>query len=286
MSIDWIDYENSSFNDGKYNQSFVPIKFPGYLNNEDHPFTYCHALTYSDNGEISYNWSRSDSPDLFKKNLLTASSDWRYRTQQVVYKKNKSGYRTYEWENIDWKNSIVIIGCSNTYGVGLDETETISYKLEHLTGRMVVNLGYPSGSNDLILQNSVSLLEKFPIPYALVFNWTTTDRFRYFYRQGYHDLGPWNNADLHQNNVNLHKLYTLSVYDEYNLLVKNYNIGKTAKVLWQDKTKYITLSYFGQAAHYMRADKFFEIDNGARDMIHPGHENSQQVAEYIFNRLK
>jgi hypothetical protein len=286
MISNWRDFENYSFDDGKHISKYVPIKFPGYINNKEHPFLYCHALTHILEGKVSNKWCRSDGPAEFKQNLLKNDSNWKYRNQEITYKKNKSGYRTYEWDEIDWKNAIVLLGCSNTYGVGLDESETTASLLETLTQRQVINLGYPSGSNDLILQNSINLYEKFGAPYGVVINWTTIDRFTYYARDNYHDLGPWKTKFAFNNVLDLDEHYKLSVIDEHNLQVKNYYISKAANSIWKDKTKYITLSYFDLTAHYMRADKFFEIDNGARDMLHPGYGSSQQVAEYIFNRLK
>jgi hypothetical protein len=56
--------------------------------------------------------------------------------------------------------------------------------------------------------------------------------------------------------------------------------------MFAGRTKYITISYFDYVAHYTRADRFFKITNTARDLIHPGYENSLEVAEYLKCKLQ
>jgi hypothetical protein len=289
----WSDYSKHHFNDNKFVLKKVwakehPVDFPGYIENADHPFTYCNSLTHLVKGKPSDNWSGTDSPELYLNNLKTAPLDWRYRSKKITYKVNSSGYRTREWKDINWKESIVILGCSNTFGIGLDEDETISYMLESKINRPVINLGYPSGSNELILNNSVALFENFGAPYGVVINWSTPDRMRYFFKDGYLDLGPWNHDtyDSFQDGVDIDKLYKLSTLDENNVISKNYYISRTANSIWSGRTKYVTFSYFGISAHYSRADEFFTIDNGARDMLHPGHKNSEEVANFLYEKLK
>lgn len=281
----WIDFENQTFEDNKFSETPPPISFAGYLNNKDHPFTYCPSLTHNINGVISNKFSLSDGPIEFEKNLKVMPEDWHYRNKKIVYNVNSSGYRTYEWKNIDWKSSIVIFGCSNTFGTGLAEDETISHCLENLTNRQVINLGFPSGSNELIIQNSTSLIENFDTPYAVVINWSTPDRFRHFTRQKYIDVGPWN-IDRNKNTPDyIHELFKYHILDEFNLQARNFYLGRIASAIWKNRCKYISFSYFGISAHYTRADAFFEIDNKARDCIHPGVDNSREVAEYILKRL-
>ena len=61
--------------------------------------------------------------------------------------------------------------------------------------------------------------------------------------------------------------------------------GSTSKKLFSG-SKYSKISFFGLTAHYTRSEKWFEIDNGARDMLHPGEGNSIEVAKYLSERFK
>lgn len=277
----WNIKSRMTLDDGKHNSAFSPVWFPPYIENPERPFTFCDI--YSDP-----KWSTTDNKESFLKNLKVMPDDWRYRTKEIEYKVNSNGYRTYEWDQINWKEAIVLLGCSCTYGIGLAEDETISYYLQQLTGRQVVNLGFPGGSNDLILQNSTALLEYFGAPYSVVINWTCTDRFRYFFKDGYHDAGSWlaNSPPISLEGVNISNLWKSIYRDRTNELVMAYHIGKTAKWIWHNKTHYRTVSYFDLSAHYLRADKFFEIDNKARDRLHPGYENAKAVATYLASTLQ
>jgi hypothetical protein len=287
----WTKWARDKLNDGQYNTPYSSKPFPGYLVSDQHPFGEINSLTHcNEDGSISVNFSLGDSPELLKKTLETAPPDWHYRNKKVVYTVNKSGYRTREWGNIDWKNSIVLFGCSNTFGTGLSDDETISYYLEELAGRPVVNLGYPSGSNELILNNCAIMLEKFGAPYAVTINWSCIDRLRYYNEQGPIDLGLWNSNFVENDSTpdTIVEYWKYSVMDETNLLTKNYYISKVAKMLFLGRSKYSTVSSFELSAHYMRADTFVEINkkNKARDMIHPGAEDSLKIAQFFYDRIK
>jgi hypothetical protein len=262
-----------------------PILWPEYIENPLHPFTFCSSLTIKVNNEISNNFSGSDDYENFLNNLRKQPFDWHYRTKQIVYNVNNSGYRTREWDDIDWKESIILLGDSCTFGIGLAEDETISHFLSKLTGRNVVNLGFPAGSNQLIVNNLATLINKFPIPYGIVVNWSTTDRLRIYAKHGYYEIGPWDQKNTDIEGIQTTELYKNLFINEYNTMGMNYYIGSIAKALAKDRTRYISISYFPDSAHYTRSEKFFRIDNQARDLIHPGRNNSLEVAEYIKNRL-
>ena len=284
--------------DGKYNADLVlpkysgtgdywPPLFPGYIDHVEHPFTYSSSL-HLDNGAPNKNWSIGESLESFEEAKKKAPADWKYLTKKVEYNVNRSGYRTKEWEEIDWKESVVIFGDSCTFGSGLAEDETISAVLEQKIGRPVINMGSPGCSNHQIVNNCSTLIEKFDIPYAVIINWSTSDRFRYYFKNGYHDVGPWDSDNKGEpiDGVDISKLWLSTYMDRYNELCTTYYLSKIASALWKGRTKYITISYFDYIAHYTRADMFFKIKNTARDLVHPGYENSLEVAEYLKCKLQ
>lgn len=295
---DWQRSIKNRLNDNKYNSELVPPKFsgtgdfwpplfPGYIDNSEHPFTFSRSLHFQINTPPSNKWCIGETPEQFEENKKKMPPDWRYATKRVHYNVNKSGFRTKEWANIDWKNSIVILGDSCTFGVGLAEDETISHILEKSIGRPVINLGIPGCSNHQILNNCATIINKFDIPYGIVINWSTSDRFRYYFKNGYHDVGPWDSDGNGQpiDGVTISKLWGMTYFDRYNEMCSSYYISKAAEAMWKGRTKYITISYFDYIAHYMRADAYFKIKNTARDLAHPGYENSLEVAEYLKCKL-
>lgn len=227
--------------------------------------------------ERSNRFSLGDSPEEFEKNLKNNSKDWHYRTKEIFYNVNSNGYRTDEWNNIDWKNSVVIFGCSCTAGIGVAEDETISYYLSKILNRPVINMGVPSTSMQFSLINSAILSEKFPTPYAVVHNWTTIDRTLIFKKSEVCNVGPWD-ADL----KNL--FYEAWLQDAYNPILNSKFIGSIAKNMWKDRCRYYSISYFEETAHFTESD-WVEIDNQARDCIHPGRGSNFEMARKIAENI-
>lgn len=291
---DWASESRDHIHDGQYNfeyvkwpaRQFSQIPIPGYIENKKYPFTHVNSLTHGSNS-----YSGMDGPNELQANLKVMPPDWKYRTKRIKYIVNSSGYRTKEWDEIDWTNSIVLLGCSCTFGVGLAEDETISHYIQERTGKYVVNLGVPSGSNELIVNNCAALIKNFPMPYGVVINWSTTDRFRYYSPNSYSDLGPWtgnSKPGITQDNgyVDLKDYWEKTFVDPGNELAKNYYWASYTDAMFQGRTKYSKISFFGLTAHYTRSDKFFTIDNKARDCVHPGEGNSIEIADFIYNKFK
>lgn len=281
----WTDHQFNSLSDGKHNWENPEAPFPGYIANAEHPFTICNALGYEVNGVLSNEWSGTDGPKDFENNLISAPLDWKYRTKKVFYNVNSSKYRTHEWKDINWKDSIVLLGCSNTFGIGLAEDETYAYLLEKITGRQVVNLGFPSGSPDIMLNNASAVIEKFGSPYAVIVNWPPLDRMRYYTNKQYHELGVWTSEQDIADNVNLFSLWSTMFFNETNLLSRSYYISQAIRSMFLGRSRYFSFSYFEYSAHYTRSDAFFALNPTARDMLHPGFENSLEVAHHIYFKI-
>lgn len=280
-----LNYSSKEYlDDGKYNSINPKTKFPNYICNNDHPFLTIHYE--STTGSNIIEWMHTDSKDLYLSNLKTMPFNWRYRTKKVEYHLNSSGYRTHEWNKIDWKNAIVLLGCSNTFGIGLDEEETYATMLEHDTGRQVVNLGIPAGSTAAILANCSTLVSRYGIPYAVIINWPPLTRLRYYTQHTFYEVGHWTNEGNKANNADLFSIYFNMFADDTNTLVYNYYISQAASAMFNDRTKYITFSYIEESAHYMRADTYIQMYQTAREGIHPGVETSQETTKYLLSRLK
>ena len=262
--------------DGKYHAMSGVDPFPDYILDKRHPFN-----VYPGVGSTR-EWDASDSHDRYLQNLKSAPTDWKYRTKKILYSVNSSGYRTYEWDKIDWQNAIVLLGCSNTFGVGLADDETISYLLEKETGRQVVNLGFPAGSPDRMLNNSSTLIDLFGAPYAVIINWPPLTRMCYYDLHEVHNLGSWTD----KSNKKMFAAWSTMFQDETNMLTRGYYVSKAIRSMFTNRSKYVTISYDQHSAHYARADNYFKLIPTARDLIHAGYENSIEVSQYINEKLK
>jgi hypothetical protein len=252
------------------NDNFI---FPKYLKNKEHPFhVRIHPTDYE-------NFCGYDSEERFKENLKIMPLDWKYRTKEVKYRYNSSGYRTYEWKDIDWKNAIVVLGCSIVFGVGLAEDETMCHQIEKMTGRQTINLGYGGGSNDIIVSNCASLINTFGAPYAVVIGWTSPDRFTFYNKIHHIDVGKWFNQIR-----NVKKMYDLNVDNEYHLMIKSHYMKEYIKALFLNRTKFIDFTFFKSISLANEAI-FFETNSLARDLAHPSQENNYEVAQYLLNLI-
>lgn len=259
--------------------------YPEYLNDTKFPLLPLHAVSHMIPGTThpDIRWSLGDNEILFEKNKKRLGKTWHYSTKQVTYIVNKNGYRAPEWDTIDWKNSVVILGCSMIFGTGVAEDETLSYYLENLLNRPVINLGYPSASNECIFNNSISVFKKFGSPAAVITAWAPLDRFLFFSKQQY-NLGLWTDKEK-IDGVNLRELYEYVNLNQINSQVRSYYIEKANRLFWEDKTIYFSMSYFKEVAHYMKLNKWLQHDNAARDCVHPGKDTNYHTARYIKKLL-
>lgn len=283
-------------------------KFPEYkrqiLDSPEHPFQKCKSLSHRDkNGKINNKFSGTDTEETFKKNLLKTSDKWKYKTKEVIYNVNDDGYRTYQWSDInDWSESIVLFGCSCTFGIGLAEDETISYNLEKMTGRRVINLGVPGGSNYVIANNCASLINYFGTPYAAVFNWTDHNRMRYYYETDFVEMGTWNKDKeiLFPSSVDSpwridpYKIIELSNKNPFNSYALNQNLKNSIAAMLKDCKNIFNITFFEPTHYIMNCEKYFSglyifsqksLEKKARDLHHPGSSSMFEIAEYINEKL-
>ena len=77
------------------------------------------------------------------------------KMDEQLYNLNSHGYRCPEWNPMpDGKKNVVILGCSHTFGQGLNEDEHwVHFLSQHNTTRLrYFNLGQPGASADKIVR--------------------------------------------------------------------------------------------------------------------------------------
>jgi hypothetical protein len=236
---------------------------------------------YKIDGGFTLNFCPCDTKELFEENLKTQPADWYYRTHPVKYTLNSLGYRTKEFEDIDWKESIVIFGCSIIFGMGVTDEHTIPYFLEQLSGRPVINMGIGGSSIQNALHNSIILANsKYPTPKAVVYSFTDLCRFHLYANNAVEHCGHWTDTS------NIRKFSNLQNTIPFNLI----NI-KMIRNLWKNKTIYHEYSPFGQEKIINTLDTeiccdTFAMDKCARDVAHQGPISNSLIAEKMYEKLK
>jgi hypothetical protein len=237
-------------------------------------------------GGFTLNFSGNDSKKLFEKNLKTQPNDWYYRTHEVKYTLNSLGYRTKEFDDIDWKESIVMFGCSIVFGTGVTDKHTIPYFLEQLSGRPVINMGVAGSSIQHALHNSIILNDsEYSTPKAVVYSFTDLRRFQ-LYKNNLiqHNVPGW---------LTTQDIEGFSSTD--NAIPFNLMNVKMIRNLWKNKTIYYEASAFSQEKLFNKLSNeicceclySLEVeDQFARDMSHFSYMTNMNLAKQIYSSLK
>lgn len=222
------------------------------------------------------NFTGSDAQDLFEKNLKTQPDDWYYRHHEVKYTLNSLGYRTKQFDNIDWENSIVLFGCSFIFGAGVTDEHTIPYFLEQLSGRPVINMGLAGSSIQTTFHNCIILNDsKYPTPKVIVNVLPALSRFLKYEDICVQNYGFWNTGNS---------------IDEF---TTNILLIKYIRNLWKTKTYYCEYTWdFGSIVLLNKLDDSFRCKylntecSLARDLIHCGPKTNLKLATEIYKNIK
>jgi hypothetical protein len=134
----------------------------------------------------------TDTKELFEENLKRMPVDWIWRHIGVKYTTNSQGYRCPEFETIDWNNSILMFGCSLTFGTGLDDSQICSTILSQLISLPVVNLGQGGSSVMMQWANTCRLIENNISPKSVIYIWPSANRLCEFKEDPQvYNHGPW-----------------------------------------------------------------------------------------------
>lgn len=232
-----------------------------------------------------HKWFDQDSEELYQKNLKELPKDWIYRTKTFEYNINSAGYRTKEFDKINWAKSIVVFGDSSVFGVGLPEEDTVSYKIQEALNIPVVNLGAPGSSSLYTLHNSALLSESYPTPRAIVSLWTSPYRLPYYTDDRVMNCGNWN-----------YDKFKIGYYwnENKNNAIMQLKLNVIAfRELWKDRTNYFELSLYQNTSQILQCNFVNQIDF-ARDMrkqksgyyaAHPGEKTNQLAAEKVIAGL-
>jgi hypothetical protein len=208
--------------------------------------------------------------NLYNENILTAPHDWFYRTNKVKCTLNNQGYRCPEFNEINWKDSVVIFGCSNVFGVELDDNDTISTHLSKIINKPVINLGVYGCSIEFCVFNALCLKKICDNPYAIINMWPGFDRFCEFFKNKTEHYGLWNFHD--------------GLNNGYNLETRMIKMIELHRCIWKDQSKYYEGTFFDEVSGKLNID-YFEMIDYARDLKHPGRITTKIVAEQIAKKI-
>jgi len=116
------------------------------------------------------------------KNHIPILLDWKDKKNHYLnsepnykccnYDLNDYGYRaSHDYSDIlQYENKIICIGCSFTFGIGLEEEQTWPYKLSKIMNTSFLNLGFPGGSIRYALWQLYNVMDKIPYKHIFLLN--------------------------------------------------------------------------------------------------------------------
>jgi hypothetical protein len=275
--------ESVSFDQLKCDNTFSRI-FNNDFCNCDLTLNICNVNDYKKNGKYILQFVPSDTKELFEINLKSQPENWYYRTHSVNYTLNSYGYRTEEFYKINWKESIVMFGCSHVFGIGVDDTHTIPYFLEQISGRPVVNFGYAGSSIQTVLHNGLILKDsKYPTPKVVIPVWTNLNRYQIYGKNQITHYGDWNSDE---------KFSSIDTICRNLMHIKMFrNLWKN-DVIYKEFTPYHLTSEFVNKidynifCHKLFSSNDFNLSNKSRDLIHRGRIDNFNAAKKIYKLIK
>jgi hypothetical protein len=198
---------------------------------------------------------------------------------QYEYYANDLGWRAPKGQKIwpqSWESSIVLVGCSQTFGVCVEYEETMAHYISELSGKQVINLGRAGTSIDRMWKTLIDIRKRGIRPFSIVVNWP--DIYRYYeWHTGIDGFVTFDNPSRDEELYNF-----MSNNDHYNETYTEYML-ESSRLLWASYTKWIEITW----AKTMRK-KVFPIDQVdlAGDGKHWGPKTHKVAAEHIIDQLK
>jgi hypothetical protein len=257
------------------------MELPQYINSKKflpNGLNHGYPINCKITGPDKFDFSGTDSESRYRTNCKKMPEDWLYHTKPISYTLNSEGYRAPEFDTIDWSNSVVLFGCSCVYGVGLDDSDTISAQLEKLIGIPVINVGAPASSIQFSYYNQLILANIAPKPKAVINIWTSSERISVFTDLGAIPLGPWPAIPIW-----CKQLLSLWNFSEINPAVHSYILQQSARIFWKN-IPHCEYSFFDHTADQFKINTLPVIDR-ARDIRHPGINSARLAAEKIAEDL-
>lgn len=230
----------------------------------------------------TYQFDGADSHELYQKNLKELPSDWEWRNKDLTYIINSQGYRGYEWNSYDWNNSILVFGGSMVFGVGVDQTQTISSCIQSITDISCINLGLCASSVMAQWINTITVSKSKLTPKAVVYIWPQDCCVVEFTEQQILHEGPWNDrsrlGEAWIRNPYHSRMYHQYCIDCVNLIWKDISVVHFTTTPGQIDSVKLLPSPIDKARDFIKVGKNY--------MSHPGPKTLNDWAQIIVNDLQ
>ena len=222
-------------------------------------------------------WEGTDSSEKFKEHwdVENFPSETRKRLAEngyfpetiIEYRIDHYGLRNQP--NVDISNSMLALGCSFTFGTGLDVVDTWVYRLGDKLGESMYNAGVPGSSNDTAFRVANYLIPKYN-PKAVFLLSTFESRYEFYGPERFYDYNAANGDRVW-------------ITDGLELSTELHDTLNTKKnilaIKWLCDESNIPFNCISVN------DVVSENDDRARDLAHWGRETNNNLANQMKNLL-
>ena len=128
--------------------------------------------------DSTFEWDTPNEMEIFHRACKTQPDDWYYRTARVYYTVNSHGHRCKQIKDLNFNNYVLFLGCSHTYGVGLELEKTYPYLIAKHLNCDYYNLSIGGTGVDVVEHNLITWLHKFHKKPKMIFiQWPDVSRF-------------------------------------------------------------------------------------------------------------
>jgi hypothetical protein len=226
-----------------------------------------------------FNWFQTDSEEKYQEHLKTRPGKLKelgWIDNSFTYEFNSLGFRCKEITDTD---SIMFLGCSVTVGVGLPNHSIFPTLIAEKLNLQCVNMGVGGTSSDTAFRIASLYIEKVR-PKILVATLLFPERTELLTGQGVVRFNP-EMLSL----KNLHKLerqYTMEYYEKWIEIPETAHINQMKNILAINKLcDMYNVKFVSQTASRIPINFY----NQARDLMHPGTEYHEKLAEIILEKI-
>lgn len=221
-------------------------------------------------------WFPMDTEELFQENLLKRKDELEehgWLNTEVGYEFDELGYRK-QIKN-DYKEQILFLGCSFTFGVGLDYKDSFTNLVADDLGMNNINRSIPGSSNDTAFRLCKDYLahEK---PRIVIFTSPNPYRLELFSKQNEKIIS--HNVTSTMCDPELPDTTRLPIYlfdDTFSTLNREKNSLAIEMLCVKNNIKFL----------HLRCEDMPWIDLG-RDLKHPGVKSNRLFADNILKKLR
>lgn len=229
----------------------------------------CKGIIYD--GITHLSWMPSDDLKTFNTNKILYPEKMRnWSIDSVSYTVNSYGFRNnFEFDNnLDSQKNLLVLGCSNSFGIGLSVEHVYCKIVANELKLNLVNLAVPGGSMDSAARVLYFWLKKIN-PIIVILQTPEPSRREFLIEDGPNFLGSWNTkwfksffkyADENDNEFNQIK----------NMLL--------IKLILSKKTKFFNFDWTDCS--------YVEHKDLGRDLCHSGVETNKHVAQRVLDELE